>query len=205
MRLAENTGRGSRLGSVTARHSSNGHQPNCGVKQRAPPIFGRAAITLGTGPHSSFHCSQQLSIYSATTLMVFLLLLMLSTHTVIQSAVTETDPSSSLLLVTAGRVGVCLGGGVVWLGVHGRLRDTRLVERHCHHQVRPSHALHVLRGLGAAHPSRRRPLRHCTGASQGLEGSSTPAVRVLCLIHVLVAVARLMYKCIFLNILYTTK
>jgi len=23
----------------------------CGVKQRAPPIFGRAAITLGIGPH----------------------------------------------------------------------------------------------------------------------------------------------------------
>jgi len=26
----------------------------CGVEQRAPPIFGRATITLGTGPHSSF-------------------------------------------------------------------------------------------------------------------------------------------------------
>ena len=26
----------------------------CGVEQRAPPIFGRAAIMLGTGPHSSF-------------------------------------------------------------------------------------------------------------------------------------------------------
>jgi len=25
----------------------------CGVKQRAPPIFARAAITLGIGPHSS--------------------------------------------------------------------------------------------------------------------------------------------------------
>jgi len=25
-----------------------------GVEQRAPPIFGRAAITLGMGPHSSF-------------------------------------------------------------------------------------------------------------------------------------------------------
>ena len=32
------------LGSVTA-------QPNCGVEQRAPPVFGRAAITLGIGPH----------------------------------------------------------------------------------------------------------------------------------------------------------
>ena len=59
--------------------------PNCGVEQRAPPIFGRAAITLGTGPHSSFHCSQQLSIYSATTLMVFLLLMMLSTRTQLSS------------------------------------------------------------------------------------------------------------------------
>ena len=26
----------------------------CGVEQRAPPIFGRAAITLGIGPPSSF-------------------------------------------------------------------------------------------------------------------------------------------------------
>jgi len=26
-------------------------QINCGVEQRAPPIFGRAAITLGIGPH----------------------------------------------------------------------------------------------------------------------------------------------------------
>jgi len=25
----------------------------CGVEQRAPPIFGRAAIMLGIGPHSS--------------------------------------------------------------------------------------------------------------------------------------------------------
>jgi len=25
----------------------------CGVVKRAPPIFGRAAITLGIGPHSS--------------------------------------------------------------------------------------------------------------------------------------------------------
>ena len=26
----------------------------CGVEQRAPPIFGRAAITLGIGPHSTW-------------------------------------------------------------------------------------------------------------------------------------------------------
>jgi len=26
----------------------------CGVEQRAPPIFVRAAITLGIGPHSSY-------------------------------------------------------------------------------------------------------------------------------------------------------
>jgi len=42
------------IGSVTARHSSSGRQPNCGVEQRAPPVFGRAAITLGTDPHSSW-------------------------------------------------------------------------------------------------------------------------------------------------------
>jgi len=28
---------------------------HCGVEQRAPHIFGRAAITLGIGPHSSSH------------------------------------------------------------------------------------------------------------------------------------------------------
>jgi len=30
-------------------------QPNCGVQQRAPPMFSRVTITLGIGPHSSFY------------------------------------------------------------------------------------------------------------------------------------------------------
>ena len=30
-----------------------GRQPSCAVEQRAPPVFGRAAITLGFGIHSS--------------------------------------------------------------------------------------------------------------------------------------------------------
>jgi len=34
----------------------------CGVEQTAPPIFGRVAITLGIGPHSSFVCNLVLSI-----------------------------------------------------------------------------------------------------------------------------------------------
>jgi len=51
------------IGSVTARHSSSGRQPNFAggirngtteLSQTAPPIFGRAAIMLGIGPHSSF-------------------------------------------------------------------------------------------------------------------------------------------------------
>jgi len=33
-----------------------GVSQTCGVEQRVPPIFGRAAITLGIGPHSSFPC-----------------------------------------------------------------------------------------------------------------------------------------------------
>jgi len=37
------------IGSVTARHFSSGR-----LSQRAPPIFGWAAITLGIDPHSSF-------------------------------------------------------------------------------------------------------------------------------------------------------
>jgi len=48
----------SSIGSVTARHSSTGRQPNCGVEQRAPPMFTRAAITLGIGPHCSFFMNQ---------------------------------------------------------------------------------------------------------------------------------------------------
>jgi len=50
------------IGSVTARHLSTVRQPNLrrgtrnGIKklsQRAPPVFGRAAVRLGIGPHSS--------------------------------------------------------------------------------------------------------------------------------------------------------
>jgi len=44
------------LGSITARYSNSRRQPNCGVEQRAPPVFSRVAITLGIGPHSSFDC-----------------------------------------------------------------------------------------------------------------------------------------------------
>jgi len=40
--------------SVTARHFSSGRQRNCVVQQMAPPVFGWAAITLGTSPHSSY-------------------------------------------------------------------------------------------------------------------------------------------------------
>ena len=39
---------------VTARHLNRAREPNCGVDHRAPPIFGRATITLGIGPHSSY-------------------------------------------------------------------------------------------------------------------------------------------------------
>jgi len=52
------------IDSVTARHSSSGRQPNFFLRlgsrnwitefsQRAPPIFGWVAITLGIGAHSS--------------------------------------------------------------------------------------------------------------------------------------------------------
>jgi len=33
----------------------------CGIEQRVPPIFGRATITLGIGPHSSFHLTKAVS------------------------------------------------------------------------------------------------------------------------------------------------
>ena len=55
-----------RLGSVTARHSSSGRQPNCGVQQRAPPVFGRATIRLGIGPHSSWRLFCVLYLQRAT-------------------------------------------------------------------------------------------------------------------------------------------
>ena len=41
----------SRLGSVTARHLVVGVSQLYDVEQRAPPIFGRATITLSIGPH----------------------------------------------------------------------------------------------------------------------------------------------------------
>ena len=52
------------IGNVTARHSSSGRQPNFVAWYKewnyrtfaeAPPIFGRAAMTLGIGPDSSTH------------------------------------------------------------------------------------------------------------------------------------------------------
>ena len=63
------------IGSVTAWHSSSVHQPNfCSVWQVmeignfrsfAPPIFRRAAITLGIGPHSSFSDVTMLKLLTA--------------------------------------------------------------------------------------------------------------------------------------------
>ena len=44
------------IGSVTARHSNSGRAKLCGVQQRAPPIYGRTAITLGIDPHSNYFC-----------------------------------------------------------------------------------------------------------------------------------------------------
>jgi len=55
----------SRLGSVTARHSSSGRQLKlCGVEQRAQPIFGRATITLEEARHRS--CPERLLRCPAT-------------------------------------------------------------------------------------------------------------------------------------------
>ena len=44
---------GFRLLAALLRGTSTSTAKLCGVEQRAPPIFGRAAITLGIGPHSS--------------------------------------------------------------------------------------------------------------------------------------------------------
>ena len=38
----------------------------CGVRYRAPPIFGRATITLGIGPHSSCNCNYSRINYLAS-------------------------------------------------------------------------------------------------------------------------------------------
>jgi len=42
-----------RLCSVTAWHSSSGHQPNFAALNRERHLFGRVAVTLGISPHSS--------------------------------------------------------------------------------------------------------------------------------------------------------
>ena len=44
------------LGFITAAMALTRGQPDCGVEQRAPPIFGNTAIVLGIGPHSSSCC-----------------------------------------------------------------------------------------------------------------------------------------------------
>jgi len=71
------------IGSVTARHSSSGRRLTLqrgtrnGVtylSQRAPPVFGRAAITLGVGPHSSFYRAS----YASAVLGVVILCVCLS-------------------------------------------------------------------------------------------------------------------------------
>jgi len=55
----------SSIGTVTARHSSSGHQPqfatwykesNYGTFAEGATYIRRAAITLGIGPHSSIEC-----------------------------------------------------------------------------------------------------------------------------------------------------
>jgi len=46
------------LDCVTARHSSSGRQANYGIEQTALPIFGRAVILFGIGPHSTL-CSER--------------------------------------------------------------------------------------------------------------------------------------------------
>ena len=58
-RLAENTGRkkvakNRHLGTI-AQLCQGASVKLCGVEQTAPPMFGRATITLGTGPHSSYN------------------------------------------------------------------------------------------------------------------------------------------------------
>jgi len=48
----------------------------CGVEQRAPPIFGRATITLGIGPHSScrllLHASETASYRHPNIVLIIL-------------------------------------------------------------------------------------------------------------------------------------
>jgi len=39
-----------------------GISQTCSIEQRAPPIFGRAVITLGIGPHCSFLCFAYTSV-----------------------------------------------------------------------------------------------------------------------------------------------
>jgi len=56
------------IGSITVWHSSSGHQPNfVALNKRATPIFGRAANTLGIGPHSSCECICGLLMFGNST------------------------------------------------------------------------------------------------------------------------------------------
>jgi len=54
---------------MAALHSRCRHYKCCGVEQRALPIFGRAAITLGIGPHSSCGYFSQILIFVFSVLV----------------------------------------------------------------------------------------------------------------------------------------
>jgi len=62
------------IGNVTARHSQQWTRAKlCGVEHRAPPIFGRATITLGIGAHSNWFF--MVALCNRETIYIFILFL----------------------------------------------------------------------------------------------------------------------------------
>ena len=62
----------------------------CGVEQRVPPIFGRAAITLGIGPHSSFKIvSQKLKCLDLTVLCCVVFVICAESYTHISAVLKD--------------------------------------------------------------------------------------------------------------------
>jgi len=109
------------IGSVIARHSSSGRQPNCSVQQRAPPIFDRAAITLGIGPHSS--CYEAASQYYVHRCSLLLQTVAWSVCLSICRSVTLVSPGKRLLHRSRCRLGCGLGcaeGSMCYMGAHWR-------------------------------------------------------------------------------------
>jgi len=113
----------------------------CGVEQRAPPIFGKAAITLGTGPHSS-SCGGPIA--------PSLLIAFTATHVCVPRV---CDVRSTLAMETSQRWFTFCNQYQTLAGSDGIIADVRPTAAASEPYVRLYFTIALaLRGLHRAHP-----------------------------------------------------